>query len=79
MSNAKRYFDQVTHKPKFLIGDRVRGVWNKIPFTGTVAVEHLVNLEEGPKVHIFLDLPIKYKDAVLNIITARPKDVKALK
>lgn len=73
------YFSKNRYQAKWLIGDRVEGKWNKIPFVGTVANDHLVNEEEGPKVSVFLDLPILYKNEVYTIITLKPKDLKARK
>lgn len=50
------------------MGDRVRGLWNGIPFSGTVAVDHVVYEAKGPEVSVFLDLPIKHNDSIYNII-----------
>lgn len=79
MADLKRHFDAVTYKPKYFLGDRVTGKWNKIPFMGTVANDTKLNDEEGPKVQIFSDLPIKYKGVYHTLITTRHKDIKLLK
>ena len=46
------------HKPVYTIGDRVRGIVNGIPISGTVGNDTLVSLEEGPYVLVHLDLPV---------------------
>ena len=78
-SSVAEYFSKNRAPAKYKIGDRVTGKWNKIPFVGTVLVESLVSEEEGPKVMIFSDLPIKYKESWFNIVTLKPKDVKYFK
>ena len=79
MSNLADYFNRITYKPTWFIGDRVTGKWNKIPFVGTVGNDTLINLEEGPRVSVHLDLPIKYKDRVYTIIFLKPKELKTFK
>lgn len=79
MSNLADYFNRITYKPTWFIGDRVTGKWNKIPFVGTVGNDTLINLEEGPRVSVHLDLPIKYKDRVYTIIFLKPKELKTFR
>ena len=79
MPSLAEYFAKNRYQPKWFIGDRVQGKWNKIPFVGTVGNDGLVSEEAGPKVDIFVDLPILYKGKVYNIITMHPKDLKARK
>ena len=59
MGNLADYFDKIAYKPKWFIGDRVYGKWNKIPFVGTVGND---SCPDGvtPRVSVHLDLPIKY-------------------
>lgn len=74
MSNIKDYFERVAYKPKWLIGDRVTGTWNKIPFMGTVGND------QGPdRISIHLDLPIKFEKKIYNIVFAKHKDIRKLK
>lgn len=75
MGNVANYFEKVAYKPKWFIGDRVYGKWNKIPFVGTVGNDSCVNGVD-PKVSIHLDLPLKYKDEVKNILFVQHKDIK---
>ncbi len=76
MGSLTDYFERIGYKPKYFIGDRVYGKWNKIPFIGTVGNDSCVN-GVTPKVSIHLDLPIKYKDKVYNILFVEHKDIKS--
>ena len=63
MSNGRlaEYFEKrnaAWHKPVYEIGDRVRGVHQGIPFTGSVGVDGIRSEEQGPIVTVTLDLPI---------------------
>lgn len=78
MSSLAKYFAENRPKPKFHIGDRVVGRWNKIPFIGTVVNDNMVSEEEGPKVSVFLDLPLQYKDEIKTILFVKQKDIKLL-
>ena len=77
--SGPRHYDGLGYKPKYFLGDRVHGKWNGIPYTGTVAIDSLVDPSEGPYVLIFLDLPIALDSEVYGIIRALPKEVKRLK
>jgi hypothetical protein len=78
MGTQTDYFNKIGYKPKYFIGDRVFGHYNKIPFVGTVGNDRVVSLA-GPEITIHLDLPIKIKDIVLNFIIVKHKDIKPLK
>jgi hypothetical protein len=78
MTTYAEYFEEHRPKPKWKIGDRVFGRWNKIPFIGTVANDRMLNEEEGPFVQIFLDLPIVVKEQQHNIIQVKQRDIKPL-
>jgi hypothetical protein len=78
MGNQTDYFNRIGYKPKYWIGDRVFGHWNKIPFIGTVGNDTVINEIEGPRISIHLDLPIKYKDKIHNFIIVKHKDIKKL-
>jgi hypothetical protein len=78
MGSQTDYFERIGYKPKYFIGDRVFGHYNKIPFVGTVGNDRVVSLD-GPEITIHLDLPIKIKDTVLNFIIVKHKDIKPLK
>ena len=75
----EEYFKQNRHVAKYLIGERVQGKWNKIPFVGTVLVENLVSEVEGPRLMVYVDLPIKYKNDWHYVIKLNPKDAKYFK
>lgn len=76
MANYAEYFEKIAYKPKYVIGDRVFGYWNKIPFIGSVGNDTLISLEEGPRISIHLDLPIIYKGTRHNILIVKHKDIK---
>jgi len=78
MANYAEYFNRVCYKATWSIGDRVFGKWNKIPFVGTVGNDTLISLEQGPRVTVHLDLPIKLVNEIKNMIIVKPKDLKKL-
>ncbi len=78
MGNQTDYFNKIGYKPKYFIGDRVFGKWNKIPFIGSVGNDTLVNLDEGPRISILLDLPIIVDKKIHNIIIVKHKDITPL-
>jgi hypothetical protein len=79
MGTLAEYFAANRYKSKYDMGDRVFGHWNKIPFVGTVGNDSVINELEGPRISVHLDLPIKYKDTVHNILIVKHKDVKLYK
>ena len=79
MGNLSDYFGRTAYKPKYYIGDRVFGHWNKIPFIGTVGNDTVISLEEGPRITIQLDLPILLTGRLHYVIIVKHKDVKPLK
>ena len=72
-------FNETGYKPKYWIGDRVFGHWNKIPFVGSVGNDTVINEADGPQVSIHLDLPIKFRDKIHNIIIVKHRDITKLK
>lgn len=79
MGNQTEYFERIGYKPEYLIGDRVFGYWNKIPFAGTVGNDTLISLVEGPRISVHLDLPIKYEGIVKTMLIVKHKDIKRMK
>jgi hypothetical protein len=78
VGNQTDYFDRIGYKPKYWIGDRVIGKWNKVPFIGTVGNDTMINEKEGPRISIHLDLPIRIKDTIHNFIIVKHKDIRPL-
>jgi hypothetical protein len=76
MANYAEYFDKIAYKPKYFIGDRVFGYWNKIPFIGSVGNDTLVSLIEGPRITVMPDLPVIYNGMRHNILIVKHKDIK---
>ena len=79
MGNLSDYFEKNAYKPKYQIGDRVFGHWNKIPFVGTVGNDTLVSEIEGPRISVHLDLPISLTGQTFSVIIVKHKDIKLLK
>jgi hypothetical protein len=79
VGNQTDYFERVGYKATWSIGDRVQGTWNRIPFRGTVGNDRQLNLIEGPRVSVHLDLPIKLDGQVHNFIFVKPKELKEFK
>lgn len=77
--NYAEYFERVGYQPTWLIGDRVRGRWNKIPFVGTVGNDTVISEAQGPRVSVHLDLPIRYKDQTLSILFVPPDQLELLR
>ena len=76
MGNQSDYFNRIGYQPIWYIGDRVFGHWNDIPFVGTVGNDTVINHIEGPRITVHLDLPIKYKNVVYNILLVKHKDIR---
>jgi hypothetical protein len=75
MGNLTEYFEKrKLHEPVYNIGDRVRGIVNGIPISGTVGNDTLVSLEEGPYVLLHLDLPVNGS----TIMKCKHKDIGLL-
>ena len=79
MGSQTDYFERIGYRPKYFLGDRVFGHWNKIPFVGTVGNDTLISEIEGPRITIHLDLPIKYQDTWHNVVVVKHQDIKAYK
>lgn len=77
MGNTE-YFQAKAYEPKYHLGDRVYGKWNKIPFIGSVGNDRVIN-DNGPEITVLLDLPIVLKDSIHNVIIVKHKDIKLLK
>ena len=78
MGNQTDYFNRIGYKPKYHLGDRVFGYWNKIPFIGSVGNDTVISELEGPRITIQLDLPIKLQNKINNIVVVKHKDIKPL-
>jgi hypothetical protein len=78
MGNQTDYFERIGYKPTYFIGDRVFGRYKKIPFVGTVGNDTMINEIEGPRISIFLDLPMKVDNEYKSVIIVKHKDIKPL-
>lgn len=79
MSNLTEYFERRAYKPKYFLGDRVYGHWNKIPFVGKVGVDTIITADHRPQVSIILDLPLQHNGKYHSVIIVAHKDIKLLK
>jgi hypothetical protein len=79
MANYAEYFEKIGYKSKFDLGDRVSGKWNNIPFVGSVGSDTLINEEQGPRITVHVDLPIKFNDKYHYVIIVKHKDIKPYK
>lgn len=79
MASQTEYFERNAYKPKYFIGDRVFGYYNKIPFVGTVGNDRTkVGGDPNPEVTIHLDLPMRLTDRLTSFIIVKHKDIKQL-
>lgn len=78
MSGLAEYFANNRYKPTWFIGDRVFGKFGQVPFIGTVGNDTVINESDGPRVSVFLDLPIKSADTVHQIVFVKPSNLKRL-
>ena len=79
MSNQTDYFERNAYTPKYHLGDRIFGHWNKIPFVGKVGVDNILTTDQKSRVVIILDLPLRHNNKYYNTITVTHKDIKLLK
>lgn len=79
MGNLAEYFARNAYKPKYFLGDRVFGKWNKVPFIGTVGNDTVISEIEGPRISVHLDLPIVLTGKSHTVIIVKHKDIKPLK
>jgi hypothetical protein len=78
MGNQTDYFNRIGYQPKYFLGERVFGHWNKIPFVGSVGNDRCINGVDA-EITIHLDLPIKYNGTLHTFIIVKHQDVKLLK
>ena len=79
MSTLTEQFAKNAYQPKYFIGDRVFGYWNKVPFVGSVGNDRDKVGDSGPEITVHLDLPLQYKGEIKSVVIVRHKDVKPLK
>ena len=79
MANYAEYFELRAYKPKYQIGDRVFGYYEKMPFVGSVGNDTVISEERGAQISVHLDLPLQTKNGVRSIIIVKHKDIRLLK
>ena len=75
-ANLAEYFAANRPQPYWQGGERIQGLYNGIPFIGTVAYEIMRNEDEGMMVAIQLDLPLKDGDTWTTIIRVKPQSIQ---
>lgn len=75
-ASLAEYFAANRPKPYWQGGERIEGLYNGIPFIGTVAYENMRNTDEGLMVAIQLDLPLKDGDVWKTILRVKPRTIK---
>ena len=79
MGRQSDWFNAIGYKHTYDLGDRIMGIWNGIPFVGSVGNDRLVNDNDGPEITVNLDLPIRVEDKIHRIIITKHADVVRLK
>ena len=79
MGNLTDFFDRTIPKPRYRFGDRVDGIYQGVPFVGTVGSDNIRSEVEGPRVTVSLDLPFKIDEIVYNVIRVEYKDIKGIR
>lgn len=78
MSSLTDYFKKKEYVPKYNLGDRVYGIHEGIPFTGSVYLDGRLYENQPPRVMIHLYLPIKVNDQYLSIISTTHDKIQPL-
>jgi len=74
------YFAANRPTPRYEIGQRVEGTYKGIPWVGTVGCDNLRNYDEGSRVTIHLDLPLKAEGVWHhNVIRVGYRDIRGLR
>ena len=79
MGRQSDWFNAIGYKHTYDLGDRIMGLWNGIPFVGSVGNDRLVNEINGPEITVHLDLPIRFEDKIHRIIITKHEDVVRFK
>jgi hypothetical protein len=78
MPSLADYFAKERYQAKYEFGTRVFGKWNKIPFIGTIYGDSVISEEQGPRLTVHLDLPIKFNGTVYSVIIDTHKSFNEL-
>ena len=78
MGTQTDYFNRIGYYGRYQIGDRVFGHHQRIPFIGSVGNDRKINDTVGPEVTIHLDLPMRTRDGIRNVIVVKHRDIKPL-
>lgn len=73
------YFLLNRPQPRYQFGTRVEGTYKGIPWVGTAYTDNLRNHDEGVRVNVHLDLPMRVDTEWLNYIRVKYRDIKGLR
>jgi hypothetical protein len=77
--NLAEYFEATRPKPRYSFGDRVEGVYQGTPYVGTAYGDNMVNEQEGARVSIHLDLPMKIGSEWVSYIRVSYDDIRGIR
>lgn len=78
MASLVDYFAKSAYKPTYEFMARVTGVYKGVRWIGSVGNDTLISPDEGPVLHIQLDLPLKINGEYKTILVTKHKGVKRL-
>lgn len=73
--NQTEYFQKIGYRAVYNLGDRVRGKFNGIPFSGSIGNDTLKDTETGPYLTIHPDLPVMYNGKIHNILIVKHSSI----
>lgn len=77
--NLAEYFKANRYQPKYQIGDRVEGYYQKCLFVGSVGTDSIRSPDEEPHVTVTLDLPLMIDRKVHHVLRVPTKSVRLRK
>jgi len=72
------YQDEKIRNQTYVIGSRVFGRWNEIPFVGTIGNDSSIDYTDDSEITIHLDLPMKIDKEFKSTIIVKHTDIKQL-
>lgn len=77
--NLAEYFAATRPRPRYSFGDRVEGRYQGIPYVGTAYGDNMVNEQEGARVSIHLDLPMRIGSEWVSYIRVGYRDIRGIR
>jgi len=76
MATLAEYFAEHRPTAQYHIGDRVEGLFKRIPWVGTVGSDVMRNEIEGPMVSVHLDLPLRVDGVTYQYLRVKYKELR---